>query len=52
LFSYANINTLFGLDLFCGKIKIPVSDIFALRSQIVNWGEGQKAEDRQAEGRK
>jgi len=34
LFSYANIKTLFGLDLLFENIKIPIPDNFALHSQI------------------
>ena len=34
LFSYANIKTLFGLDLLFENIKIQIRDNFALHSQI------------------
>jgi hypothetical protein len=34
IFSYANINTLFGIDLLSVNIKISDSDNFALHSQI------------------
>jgi hypothetical protein len=34
LFSYANIKTLFGLDLLFENIKMPIPDNFALHSQI------------------